>query len=109
MQTDESVLEDREGKVGARVPQPYPIGYRAIAPRAAEADNLLVTFALSASHVAHGSTRMEPVLMILSQSAATAASLAIEQRSGVQALPYHQLADRLRADGQILDRQPADR
>ncbi len=94
----------REGKVGARVPHPYPIGYAAITPRAAEADNLLVTFALSATHVAHGSTRMEPVFMILSQSAATAASLAIAQGSGVQEVAYGRLAERLRADGQILDR-----
>ena len=93
----------REGKGGGRVPAPYPIGYGAITPKAAEAENLLVTFAVSASHVAFGSTRMEPPLMILSQSAATAASLAIDAGTSVQQVPYAKLAERLRADGQILE------
>lgn len=93
----------REGKGGGGVPHPYPIGYGALTPRQSECDNLLVTFALSASHVAFGSTRMEPPMMILSQSAATAAETAVEQDLAVQEVPYAALAERLRADGQILE------
>ena len=92
----------REGKGGGGVPAPYPIGYGAITPRAAECTNLLVTFALSASHVGFGSTRMEPPFMILSQSAATAATLAIDSDSAVQQVSYASLSARLRQDGQIL-------
>lgn len=92
----------REGKGGGRVPQPYPIGYHAVTPKRSQAENLLVTFALSASHVAFGSTRMEPPLMILSQSAATAAALAIDTGVAVQDVDYRALAERLRADGQVL-------
>ena len=93
----------REGKGGGRVPRPYPIGYGAITPKREQAENLLATFALSASHVAFGSTRMEPPLMILSQSAATAAALAIEDGVAVQAVDYGKLSARLRADGQVLE------
>ena len=92
----------REGKGGGRVPRPYPIGYGAIVPREGECQNLLVTFALSASHVAFGSTRMEPPFMILSQSAATAAALAIDAGATVQRLDYASFAARLEQDGQIL-------
>ncbi len=93
----------REGKGGGRVPAPYPIGYRAIIPRQHECDNLLVTFALSASHVAFGSTRMEPPFMILSQSAATAAAIALDAEIPVQWVDYGALSARLREDGQVLD------
>ena len=63
-----------EGKVaaGRGGAGPYPIGYGAIVPRAEECENLFVTFALSASHTAFASIRMEPVFMVTSQSAATA-------------------------------------
>jgi hypothetical protein len=93
-----------EGTRGRNVPAPYPIGYGAIVPKAAECENLFVTFALSASHVAFGSIRMEPTFMILSHSAATAAVLAIEEQIPVQRLPYSQLAERLKAAGQVLGR-----
>jgi len=93
-----------EGTQSRAVPAPYPIGYGAIVPKAAECENLLVTFALSASHVAFGSIRMEPTFMILSQSAATAACLAIEANTSVQRVNYERLATRLRADGQVLER-----
>ncbi|MAG95017.1 MAG: xanthan lyase [Planctomycetaceae bacterium] len=94
----------REGKLlghtGTR--GPYPVGYGAIVPKQDECENLLVTFALSASHVAFGSIRMEPVLMILSQSAATAAVQAIDQGVPIQRVDYEKLRGRLLADGQIL-------
>ena len=81
---------------------PYPIGYRALVPRRSECTNLLVPVALSASHVAFGSIRMEPVFMILGQSAATAASLAIDTGADVQDVDYETLRKRLLDDKQIL-------
>jgi hypothetical protein len=92
-----------EGDVQVGVAGPYPVSYRAIAPRRAEATNLLVPVALSASHIAYGSIRMEPVFMILAQSAATAASLALDGNGVVQDVPYARLRERLLADGQILE------
>ena len=98
----------REGKLatGRGGAPPYPIGYDAIVPKAEECGNLLVTFALSASHVAFASLRMEPVFMATSQSAATAACLAIDADAPVQAVDYGMLRARLLADGQILDWPP---
>ena len=94
----------REGKLaGSRGgAPPYPIGYDAIAPKRAECENLLVTFALSASHTAFASIRMEPVLMITSQSAATAACLALDEALPVQQVNYATLKARLEQDGQVL-------
>jgi hypothetical protein len=71
-------------------------------PKAGECDNLLVPICLSATHIAYGSIRMEPVFMILGQSAATAAALALDGKSSVQKLPYETLRARLLADKQIL-------
>lgn len=95
----------REGKTatGRDGAPPYPIGYGAIVPKAAECENLFVTFALSASHTAFSSIRMEPVFMVLGQSAATAAGLAIEDGVPVQSVGYATLRDRLLKDGQVLD------
>jgi len=94
----------REGKVagGRGGAEPYEIGYDAITPKRVECENLLVTFALSASHTAFASLRMEPVFMVTSQSAATAASLAIDAGVPVQDLDYETLRSRLEADGQVL-------
>ncbi|HEX3872138.1 MAG TPA: FAD-dependent oxidoreductase, partial [Pirellulales bacterium] len=98
----------REGKTagGRDGFGPYKVGYDAIIPRADECENLFVTFALSVSHTAFSSIRMEPVFMIDSQSAATAACLAIDERVSVQQLDYDKLRLRLVADGQILAWQP---
>ena len=82
--------------------KPYGIAYRSIVPRESECQNLLVPWALSATHIAFGSIRMEPVFMTLGQSAATAACLAIDASSAVQQVPYEQLRARLIADGQKL-------
>jgi thioredoxin reductase len=94
----------REGKTatGRGGFGPYRIGYEAIIPRSQECENLLVTFALSASHTAFSSIRMEPVFMITSQSAATAACLAIDDRTTVQRVDYEKLQTKLKGDGQIL-------
>ncbi len=81
----------------------YPISYRAIVPRRGECTNLLVPVCLAASHVAYGSIRMEPVFLILGQSAATAAALAIDEQIDVQSVEYSKLRKRLIDDKQVLD------
>jgi hypothetical protein len=94
----------REGKIatGRGGFGPYQIGYGAIVPKPAECENLFVTFALSASHSALASIRMEPVFMVTSQSAATAACLAIDAGVPVQQVDYDKLHQRLLSAGQIL-------
>lgn len=92
-----------EGDIGVHLPAPYEIAYGSLVPRRGEADNLLVPVAMSASHIAYGSIRMEPVFMILGQSAATAAAMAIDAKQTVQEVPYAKLRERLLADGQILE------
>jgi hypothetical protein len=98
---------ENEGDVQVAPTKPYPISYRAITPRADQCANLLVPVCLSASHIAYGSIRMEPVFMVLGQSAATAAALAIDQGVAVQEVDYSDLRTRLLADRQILDWAPA--
>lgn len=92
-----------EGDVQVDPGGPYMISYRSIRPRAEDCRNLLVPVCLSCSHIAYGSVRMEPVFMILGQSAATAASLAIDGKIDVQAVSYDRLRERLLADKQILE------
>ncbi len=92
-----------DGDLRDNYPKPYPISYLSIVPRKEECQNLFVPFALSASHVAFTSLRMEPVFMILSQSAATAAVQAIEANLAAQDVPYDKLHERLLTDGQILE------
>jgi len=91
-----------EGDVQVGVSAPYPVAYRAIVPRAAECTNLLVPVCLSASHIAYGSIRMEPVFMVLGQSAATAACQSIDSRVPVQQVDITALQTRLRSDKQVL-------
>ncbi len=95
----------REGKIagGRGGFGPYQIGYGALVPKQEECENLFVTFALSASHSAFASIRMEPPFMITSQSAATAAVHAIEENVAVQEIDHGRLKKRLLADGQILE------
>lgn len=93
-----------EGGFGHQPRHPYPVSYRSIVPKQSECENLLVPVCLSASHVAFGSIRMEPVFIILGQSSATAAALAIEKGIPVQQLEYATLKQRLLADGQKLER-----
>jgi hypothetical protein len=96
-----------EGDVQVSPGGPYAVSYRSIVPKRGEAANLLVPVCLSSSHIAYGSIRMEPVFMILGQSAATAAVMSLERGIAVQDLPYADLRARLLADGQVLD-LPAD-
>jgi hypothetical protein len=77
---------------------PYPISYRSIVPKREECANLLVPVCLSASHIAYGSIRMEPVFMVLAQSAAVAAILAIDNKSSVQAIDVKSLQQKLKLD-----------
>ena len=91
-----------EGDIQVSPGGPYPISYLALIPRREEATNLLVPVTVSASHIAYGSIRMEPVFMILGQSAATAAVMALERGIDVQNLSYLALRDRLLGDGQVL-------
>jgi hypothetical protein len=96
-----------EGDVQVRGFPPYPIGYRAIVPRADQCSNLLVPVCLSASHIAFGSIRMEPVFMVLGQSAGTAATHSIDQHVPVQHIDPLQLRQQLLADGMILEWNPS--
>lgn len=97
-----------EGDIGVKPRSAYGIAYGSIMPDRAEAENLLVPVAVSSTHIAYGSIRMEPVFMILGQSAATAAALAAAGDIAVQDLPYAQLRERLLADGQVLERTPGE-
>jgi hypothetical protein len=92
-----------EGDVQVPAMAPYPISYRSIVPKRSECENLLVPICLSASHIAYGSIRMEPVFMILGQSAASAAVLAIEDKVPVQKVDYAKLRKRLLQDKQVLE------
>ena len=91
-----------EGNVEVGVEKPYPISYRAIVPKKSECENLLVPVCVSSSHIAFGSIRMEPVFMVLGQSAATAASMAIDDNLAVQDVDYSKLKTRLLNDNQVL-------
>jgi hypothetical protein len=95
------VLNEGDVQVGGF--PPYPISYRSIVPKAAECANLLVPVCLSASHISYGSIRMEPVFMVLGQSAATAAALALERKVDLQDLEYPKLREKLIEDRQVLD------
>jgi hypothetical protein len=97
-----------EGDIGVPTGGPYEIAYGALVPKRGEVENLLVPVCVSSSHIAFGSIRMEPVFMILGQSAATAAALAIDAKLAVQDVPYAALRARLLADGQILNHAVPD-
>ena len=84
-----------EGDIGVKTPKPYAISYGAIIPKESQCTNLLVPVCISSSHIAFGSIRMEPVFMILGESAATAASIAIDQKVSVQKVNYEELKKEL--------------
>ena len=91
-----------EGDIGISTRGPYEIAYKALVPKREECTNLLVPVCVSSSHIAFGSIRMEPVFMILGQSAGTAAAMAIDAGISVQEVPYEKLKERLLSEGQIL-------
>ncbi len=91
-----------EGDIGIELPDPYRISYGAIVPKKAECENLLVPVCASCTHIAYGSIRMEPVFMILGQSAATAAIQAIDAKKAVQDISYEKLKAQLLKDKQRL-------
>jgi hypothetical protein len=87
-----------EGDVEKGGLDPYPVAYRSLAPKRGECTNLLVPVCLSASHIAYGSIRMEPVFMVLGQSAAVAAVQAIDDGGAVQDIDVKKLQQRLKND-----------
>lgn len=95
-----------EGDIGVGLKQPYEIAYGSLVPKKEQCQNLFAPVCVSSSHMAYGSIRMEPVFMILGQSAATAAVMAIDAKIAVQDVPYPALREKLLADGQILEYTP---
>lgn len=91
-----------EGDIGVAPPAPYSISYGSVVPRKEECSNLLVPVCVSSSHIAYGSIRMEPVFMILGQSAAVAACMAIDKNIAVQDVPYDELKTKLEEKKQVL-------
>ncbi|MBU1822304.1 MAG: FAD-dependent oxidoreductase, partial [Bacteroidetes bacterium] len=87
-----------EGNVEVGGFGPYPIAYRSLTPKQSECKNLLVPVCLSASHIAYGSIRMEPVFMVLAQSSAVAAAMAIDAGVPVQQVDVAKLQKHLKAD-----------
>jgi len=100
---DEAGHARNEGDIQINPGGPYQISYGALVPKTSECTNLLVPVCVSSSHIAYGSIRMEPVFMILGQSAATAAVVAIDDNINVQDVDYSKLRARLLADGQVLE------
>lgn len=104
---DDSVMVKNEGNVEIGGFGPYPVSYRSIIPKETECKNLLVTVCLSASHIAYGSIRMEPVFMVLAQSSAIAASLAIDKKISLQQVDAKAIQEILK-DNPLLDGTEAD-
>jgi len=103
---DANGFVQNEGNVEASVPGPYPISYRSIIPKKEECTNLVVPVCVSSTHIAFGSIRMEPVFMVLGQSATTAASLAIDGQIDIQNVNYSTLENLLVKDKQIIKYHP---
>jgi len=92
-----------EGDLGVHAPKPYQIALGSILPKKEECINLLVPVCISCSHIAFGSIRMEPVFMILGQSAGTIAAMALDKNKNIHDLTYPEISERLLNDGQILE------
>ncbi len=91
-----------EGDIGVKI-SPYTIAYGSLVPKKSQCENLMVSISVSSSHIAFGSIRMEPVFMILGQSAATGAVMAFDGDLAVQDVPYDKLREQLLKDGQVLE------
>jgi hypothetical protein len=98
-----------EGDIQVSPGGPYQISYRSLVPKKGECGNLLVPVCVSSSHIAYGSIRMEPVFMVLGQSAATAAAIAIDDGVDVQRVDEEKLRKRLLMDGQVLEKTATSR
>lgn len=96
-----------EGNVEVGGFPPYPISYHCLLPREEECNNLIVPVCLSASHIAYGSIRMEPVFMVLGETASVAASYAIDKQSPIQSVSYQEINKKLKGDP-LLDGTPPD-
>jgi hypothetical protein len=92
-----------EGDIGVKPDRPYQIDLGAILPKKEQCKNLLVPVCVASSHIAFGSIRMEPVFMILGQSAGTLASMALEKKTTIYNIPYSDLRLKLLDDGQVLE------
>ncbi|MBE6187258.1 MAG: FAD-dependent oxidoreductase [Rikenellaceae bacterium] len=104
---DGKAMVKNEGNVEIKGGLPYDVSYRCLTPKPEECDNLLVPVCLSASHIAYGSIRMEPVFMLLGQSAAKAACLAIDGGVKVQEVDVKEI-QRMYVEDPLLDGTPAD-
>ncbi len=91
-----------EGNVEAKVHKPFPLSYKSIIPKVEKCTNLLIPVCLGTSHTAFDSIRMEPVFMVLRQSAATAASIAIKNKKILHKIDYNELKEQLLKDNQKL-------
>jgi hypothetical protein len=100
--TSEGYVQN-EGDLGVKAPKPYQIDLGSIMPKREDCINLLVPVCVSSTHIAFGSIRMEPVFMILGQTAGTLASMAIDKRKTIYDLTYDEINTKLEADGQILN------
>jgi hypothetical protein len=97
-----------EGDIGVHPPTPYQIALGTILPKENECSNLIVPVAVSSSHIAFGSIRMEPVFMILGQSAATIANLALKKNRSIHDVSYEEIKNTLEKDGQVLQNLEAE-
>ena len=102
VEKDGVAMVRNEGDVQVGGFGPYPISYRALLPKATDCTNLIVPVCLSASHIAYGSIRMEPVFMVLGQTAGLAAAQAIDERKAVQQIDVARLQRTLR-ENPLLD------
>jgi hypothetical protein len=91
-----------EGDIGVSPERPYQIDLGSILPKRKECGNLLVPVCVSCSHIAFGSIRMEPVFMILGQSAGTVAAMAVQKGINIHDLSHDDIKKRLESDGQVL-------
>lgn len=99
--TEEGFVQN-EGDLGVKAPKPYQIDLGSIMPKREDCLNLIVPVCVSSTHIAFGSIRMEPVFMILGQSAGTIAAMAISKRKSIYDLTYEELKTKLESDRQIL-------
>jgi hypothetical protein len=100
--TSEGFVQN-EGDLGVTPDKPYQIDLGSILPKREQCNNLIVPVCVSSSHIAFGSIRMEPVFMILGQSAGTLASIASSKMASIYDITYNELKNRLLKDGQILE------